>query len=387
MNNNSEYVGKHILLLEGYSRQSLPFMKEFRKLGCVISILCNSKLDCGYVSRLPHNKILGMCDRNDYESSEKYIVNLIKNSNFDIVFPLGDFGARILSENKVELSNYTKVASNDKEVFIKSYDKLNVMKLCMENKIPCPNTLINIKDFNNDLLKEIKYPIIIKPRNECGGRGFNKFYSYDEFFNFIKCNNIDLSEYVVQEMIPIESDLVSEQLFVDNHGSIKSYFQYKSERFYPIKGGTGTLNKLVYIPEVHENSVKIIKLFNLKGCVGIDYMIDTRDGMAKVIEINPRSIACVKIGFESGVNIALQVLQKELDRDVTEYKTIMKEMRIRMTQVDILWFLKSKNRFKCKPSWFDFRHTKDQMFSISDPLPWFTFLIQGLKTYQNRKGD
>lgn len=387
MNNNSEYMGVHILLLEGYARQSLPFMKEFRKLGCVISILCNSKLDCGYSSRLPHNKILGICDRDDYERSEEYIINLIKKSNFDVIFPLGDFSARILSENKVELSKYTKVASNDKEAFLKSYDKLNVMKVCMENKIPCPYTLINIKDKTNDLLKEIKYPIIIKPRNECGGRGFNKFYSEKEFFDFINHNNIDLSKNVIQEMIPIESDLISEQLFIDNSGAIKSYFQYKSERFYPVKGGTGTLNKLVYIPAVHENSMKIIKLFDLKGCVGIDYMIDTRDGMAKVIEINPRAIACVKIGFDSGVNIALQLLQKEFCKDVTAYETIMKDLRIRMTQVDILWFLKSKNRFKCKPSWFDFRNTKDQMFSISDPLPWFSFLIQGLKTYKNRKGD
>ena len=48
-----DYKGKHILILEGYARQCLPFMKSFKKMGCEITLLCGSKLDLGYWSRYP----------------------------------------------------------------------------------------------------------------------------------------------------------------------------------------------------------------------------------------------------------------------------------------------------------------------------------------------
>ena len=66
--------GKHILLLEGYARQCLPFMREFKKLGMEVSILCHTKMDCGYASRLPDHKILGICNPEQYEKSEKYFI-------------------------------------------------------------------------------------------------------------------------------------------------------------------------------------------------------------------------------------------------------------------------------------------------------------------------
>ena len=97
------YEGKKILILEGYARQCLPFMRSFKKLGCEVTLLCNSKIDLGYVSRLPDHKILGICDPDSYEESERFICDLIKKGNYDLVVPLVDFSARILSENKVEL--------------------------------------------------------------------------------------------------------------------------------------------------------------------------------------------------------------------------------------------------------------------------------------------
>ena len=78
MKDNKPFSGKHVLVLEGYCKQVLPFLRGFKDLGCEVSVLCASKLDCGYASRFPDHKILGTCDPHDYESSEKYIVELIQ---------------------------------------------------------------------------------------------------------------------------------------------------------------------------------------------------------------------------------------------------------------------------------------------------------------------
>lgn len=369
-------IGKHVLILEGYARQCLPFMKEFKKMGMKVTLLCNSKLDCGYVSRFADNKILGKCDPENYVESEKYIVELVKNGDFDVVFPLVDFSAGILARHKEELSKYAVICTNDEYVFEKSNDKLEVMKICMENDIPCPITLFGLKSINDLLSREIKFPIIIKPRRGCGARGLHKIENKEELKRIVEEYHINFEQSVVQECIPTDSLPASANLFIDQYGEIKSSFLYGCYRVYPLKGGTGTFNVTFDRKDIQEQCAKLAKIMGLQGINGIDMMIDSRDNIAKIIEINPRSLACSKIGFISGVNQAKQIMEYAFDYPVTPYKFYKLDMRVRMMQIDILWFLKSPRRFSVKPSWFSWENTVDQMFSFDDPLPWFVFLIQ-----------
>ncbi len=385
MNFEETVKGRKILILEGYARQCLPYMREFRKLGLEISLLCQSKLDCGYASRLPHHKILGICNPEKYEESEKYIVELIKTGNFDLVMPLVDFSASILSKHKEELSQYAIILSNDYEVFQKSQDKLEVMKSCAKTNTPHPITLFDVSSIEEVTNSNLKFPIIIKPRRGYGARGFHKFESKEEFVEYIEKYNIDLKNMVIQECLPIESLVGSDNIYIDRNGNIKSSFIYACYRVYPIKGGTGTFNITIENNKILKECENLVEDMNLRGCIGVDIMIDPRDNIAKVLEINPRVLACSKIGFVSGVNQARQILEDAYGFEVTPMLEYKKDMRIRMSQIDVLWFLKSPNRFKAKPSWFSCKNTKDQTFSWDDPLPWFAFLFRGLKNLKKEE--
>lgn len=374
----NEFVkGKHILIIEGYARQCLPFMRSFKKLGCEISLLCNSKLDLGYVSRFPDHKIIGICDPEKYDESEGYICNLIKNGNFDLVFPLVDFSARILSENKVELSKYAIIVSNDESVFSLAHDKLAVMNVCNKYDIPCPKTLDGVKSIKSII--NLSFPIVIKPRKGYGARGFHCFNTENEILEFNDVEN--LSEYVVQEYIPQVDNNISVNIFIDNVGIVKSCFAYRSTRWFPLKGGTGTFNILVENKQAMKDCINLCKRIGLRGWVGIDLINDPRDEIAKVIEINPRVLACSKIGFDFGIDMGKMILQNEFGFEVEEQNPIYKDVKVRMSQTDILWFLKSPDRFRCYPSWFSNKNTKDQTFSWDDPLPWFAFLLKGLSQF------
>lgn len=369
--------GKHILILEGYARQCLPFMREFKKLGMEVSLLCHTKIDCGYVSRLPDHKILGICNPEQYEKSERYIVKLIKTGKFDLVLPLVDFSASILAKHKEELAEHAVILVSDGTAFDKSQDKLQVMKTCMENDISCPMTLDGISSIDEVDESGIQFPIVIKPRRGCGAKGFHKILTKDDLSRIVAENGIDLKQMVVQECLPIESALISDNIYIDKNGEIKSSFLYRCHRFYPLTGGTGTFNMTFDRKDVHDECAKLVKLMGLRGCVGVDLMIDSRDNKAKVIEINPRILACSKIGFVAGVNQAQQIIEDEYSDVVTPMMNYKANVGVRMSQIDVLWFLKSPDRFKAKPSWFKIRGVKDQTFSFDDPLPWLAFLLRG----------
>lgn len=375
----SKYFGLRVLILEGYTRQSLPFLKALKELGCETYLLCNSKWDCGYWSRYADHKILGVCDREKPVETESYIVELVKSGKYDVVIPPFDFSAEIMSHNKAELQEYAKIAVSDAEPFDIAHDKMAVMRTCKENGIPHPQTLFGVHSLDDVKNSGIPFPVFIKPRDGAGAKGCHTFQTFDELAAGVAKYNIDITKYIIQECIPIDSRLVSETLFLDNKGEVKSAYQYESVRFFPLSGGTGTMNETIDRKDIHETCIKLAKIIGLRGSVAVDLMIDSRDDVGKVLEINPRILACSTIGFFSGVNQAKQILEKESGEEVSEQMEYKVGQRVRMLQTDILWFLKSPNRFKCKPSWFSWKNTKEQTFSWSDPLPWFVFLFNGLK--------
>lgn len=376
--------GKRILIPEGYCKQCLPFIRGFKKMGCEVTVLCNSKLDCGYVSRLPDQKILGICDLKRPEESEKYMVELVKTGKFDLVYPIFDFSARIFSHHKEELSAFAIIYANDKEVFDKANDKNEVMRVCMENGIPCPKTFFNLNSLEDIEHGGIEFPVIIKPRRMYGARGYHLFKTPEEMKKYIQAKNIDISDYVVQEYIPEGSRLMGANIFIDRNGEIKSSYLYICEHIYPETGGTSTLNAILIREDIREYCNKLVKLMDLRGEVGVDLMIDSRNNIGKVIEINVRPVHGVSVGFFFGVDNARQVMEDAYKFPVTEMKINRTDTAVRISQTDILWFLKSPDRFRRSPKKLGYKYVREQMFFWDDPLPWFVFLIDGVKNYRKK---
>jgi predicted ATP-grasp superfamily ATP-dependent carboligase len=383
MKKDRPFSGKHVLILEGYCKQVLPFIRGFKDLGCEVSVLCGSRLDCGYASRLPDHKILGVCDLHKPEESEEYIVKLVKSGIYDMVFAPFDFSARILSHNKEELSKYSIIYANDSIVFDRANNKEEVMRVCMENDIPCPQTFFSVKHIE-DINNKIQFPVIIKPHSMYGARGFHLFHSADEMSEYVISKGIDLKDYVIQEYIPAGSRVMGANIMVDRNGNVKSSYLYICEHLYPEEGGTSTLNAILVRPDISAECERLVKLMGLHGEIGVDLMLDCRDNMGKVIEINPRPVHGIALGFYAGVNHAQQILEDAFGKEVTSMDIVKPKTASRIGQTDMLWFLSSKDRFR-RLSWqLGYKPVKEQMFYWDDPAPWFAFLFQGIKDFKKK---
>lgn len=381
MRYSGPYKGKHVLILEGYCKQCLPFIRGFKEQGCEVSVLCGSKLDCSYASRLPDHKILGTCDIHKPEESERYIIDLIKTGHFDLTFSPFDFSSRILAHNKELLSPFSIIYANDKAVFDAANDKNQVMRICMDNGIPCPETAFDIKSVDELKERGMLFPLIIKPRSMYGARGFHVFHTLEEMEEYVINRGNDLSGYVIQEFIPARSRVIGANIFIDRDGQIKSSYLYACEHLYPEEGGTSTLNAILIRDDIRESCEKLVKLMGLRGIVGVDLMLDVRDNVGKVIEINPRPVHGISLGFFSGINHAKQVLQDAFG-DPVELMTLQKtDICSRIMQTDVLWFLSSPDRFKRSARRLGYK-IKEQMIFWDDPLPWFAFLLAGVRDYR-----
>jgi len=371
-----------VLLTDGHSRQALPMAKAFKELGCKVTTLNSSKLDIGYTSKYPDRKIIDKTSKDDYEGKLNIISKLILSDEFQIVVPTTDFSAILLSQNKKLLSNHGYIAVCDWETLQIAADKLNTMRICMDNDIPCTKTLLDISSIQDIIDSKLTYPIVVKPRISYGAIGFQVIESEEKLKKILNKPEIDLNQLIIQEYIPQNDIQYETAVFVDEYNNVKTSLIFSKNRWFPVNGGSSTLNITVDDEDIRANCIKLVKLINWRGCADIDLIRDPRDGVAKIMEINPRVSGSVKICFLAGVNIARQILESAIGETVTEYKNYSIGIRLRAIHTDLLWFLNSNKRFQAKPSWFSIAKTKEQIFSWDDPLPWFSYTIQAFTKYK-----
>ena len=109
---------------------------------------------------------------------------------------------------------------------------------------------------------------------------------------------------VVQEYIPQTGTQYKCEVFLDEGGKPKSAVVFDKTRWYPVDGGSTCCSCSVHRPDIAENSVKLLQAIGWRGYGDVDLIEDPRDGVAKVMEINPRITASVKVCFAAGVDFA-----------------------------------------------------------------------------------
>ena len=384
MTRPDDYSKIRVLLIEGRARQIMPLMESMHHLGCHVATFNTSRLDMGYASRFPDEKLLVPCDMDDPDAYWNAVGPILRSGRFDIAIPLFDFYAEILARHKAELRDTIHLAVNDWDVFQFARDKLKTMRVCMENDLPCPKTVL-AEEPADLAAADLRFPVCVKPRSGSSAVGFRMVSSPSDLLPVVQATAAKYGPPLVQEYIPQTDLQYKAEFFVDRHGDIQSACVFSKVRWYPVDGGSSTLNETVHRPDIVESCAKLLRLIRWHGYADVDLIQDPRDGVAKIMEINPRITGSVKICYAAGVDFSEQILQDYLGVPVTPHLDYPAGRYLRYLHTDILWFLKSPNRFRAKPSWFDFRRSVDQIWSVRDPLPWFAYTLASVAKFKHDK--
>lgn len=367
-----------VLLADGHARQALALARAFKELGCTVTAVCESGLDVCAKSRYVDKVAKDASIHERPGLRVERVIKEISDGSYTLVVSCSDVTAEQIALNKARIEVYAKTSVVGKDLFYIAYDKNQTMRVCMENGIPCPRTYFDCKTVDDVMGKDLVFPLIIKPQSGYGAIGFHKFDTAEELRIYLTEHTDEIEHLVIQEYIP-QTDLQYEAaMFVDDKNEIKSAMVFEKNRWFPVHGGSSTLNTSIKDQAIVDNCSKLVQTINWRGCCDIDLIRDPRDGVAKIMEINPRMSGSAKIVILSGVNLALQLLQMAKGEEVTGYPTYKEGVRLRCLYTDLLWFMKSKDRFKAKPSWFSMKNTHEQVFSWKDPAPFFVFSVGSL---------
>ena len=382
MNNNC--AGKKVLIFGAGGRQALPVCKGFFEIGCIVITYCQSRFDTGYLTRYKSKNILYNEKNSEGLSFFDFGKKIILEGQYDLVVPLGDKSASYLAEHKAELEELCHIAVNDLQIFNKAIDKAKTMKICEQNRIPAPKTLIGNEILPGVEAGLISFPVVVKPRTGVGSIGFQIISSIDKLRDYItnydnKNGPLLVQEYIEQGKHPqYRCDL-----FRDRDGKFRMVMVGKVTRWYPLDGGSGIFAYTVHDKKIANDCMRLLDALNWNGYANIDLVYDIKSNVAKILEINTRTGATIKLDYLAGANVSKLIVENELGLPVTDMVEYPDNIRLTCLLPDLLWFVKSIDRFKTEPSWFDRKGVKDAIFDWSDPLPTFGFLATRVMSFRS----
>ncbi len=372
-----------ILLLDGEAVQTLIIARTLKKAGYEVHLFCNGTENYGYHTKYAKKKIVVKTEPEDVflEKVKRYVAD----NDISTIIPMNDEGAVFMSKYKSELVKQCPILLPSWDVFEKGYDKNLLMRLCAEKGLPHPKTAdLEKMSYQSITEKEIQFPAIIKPNHTSGGRGMTLVNNPSELSEQYPTIREKYGECHLQQFILTGGRQIKVQVFIDPREGKTYTSVIHKQRFYPEKGGSSCCNVTIADDKTAQMCINILKDIGWEGFADFDLIEDPKDGILKVMEINPRIPACIKSAILSGMDYGTMIADVSLGKPLKEYK-YKPGHKLRHIGFEILWFLKSKNRWKTKPCWFNWIDPKlsFQDFSWRDPMPFFYGTWGNIKKQRN----
>ena len=360
------------VLILGCGTQGLVMARALNKAGNEVYLLYGDKNNYADASRYIKKKFYTSALPLSDEHYEKLIA-IIKDEGIDTLIPMGDVYSEMISVHKDNLEKIIKFQMPSYEVFQRAYDKNQLMMVCQEKGYPHPFTITNIKDIKDVQESDVSFPLLIKPNITCGARGMTLIQNYAELQEKFPQIRAEYGDCHLQKYVKQGGAQVEVQLYIDEHQQLVNSSVIYKYRWYPEKGGSSCCAVSVKNDKIVSILYDLLKHIGWVGFADFDTIEDPDTGELLIMELNPRVPACVKTVVESGINWGQIIVDGYLGNPQKEYEYKTGEM-LRHLGFETLWFLKSPNRWKMRPSYFRFfgKHIHYQdMSDWTDPMPFF----------------
>lgn len=312
-----DFTKIHVLLTESFSKQSYAMIRGLKDIGCHVTVICDSKHDTCYGSNIPDEKILNTQYKENNENKFQWMLSLVASGKYDVLMPIGEMSTDFVTQHEEDFKKYVKIACAPRKAYLQAFNKQNTFDQAMKSGIPCPYTRRSDQDIE-DYLKHAKFPIIIKPRQGIGSIGFHKFKTEEEFRERLSDPSFNVDDYVVQEFVNFENR-IGTNLFVDKKGNICTSYAVDVLRWFPIDAGAGVLIQTIDAHEILQYAGKLLQDLGWEGFANVAFMIDKETGEPRLMEINGRIPASIKVSFMLGYNVSQQLIEMIYDEEVTRY--------------------------------------------------------------------
>jgi len=362
-----------VFVTDGYWRKTVAAVRALGRMGLRVTVGESTYLAPAFFSRYCYRRVLTPSPVLQPSQYLDFLQGYLTHHSHQVLMPMEEDTLLLLAQHRERFASITRlpIAAYDNLLFAR--DKLKVLRRAEALGIPTPKTYdIKSIDEIDPLTMQLQYPVVVKPRVGSGSAG--RYYVSEPSHLSPALQRLLLSGQLplVQERLPADGAGIGASFLLDQEHQVRASFVHRRIREYPVEGGPSTLRDSIIHDRVRADGARLLQNLHLTGVAMVEFKIDSRDGKAKLLEINPRFWGSLALAIKAGVNFPflLTLMALELDfSPVLDYK--LGRVCRWLLPGDILHFLKNPGRWHLKPSFFQFRkpNLAYDILDIKDPLP------------------
>jgi predicted ATP-grasp superfamily ATP-dependent carboligase len=320
----------------------------------------------------------------------KAVEKIVKRIKFNVFFPVFEWSLMPVSKNREKIGQYVKLPIASHESILICFDKASTMKTAANNGIPIPKTyFVRNRSELQKVLKEIAYPAVVKPRWSMVWKEDHAFHRRCGYVNSaaeLMATYRSIHQYFpfpfVQEYVPGVNYSVAA---VYNEGKPRAFCCIKVQRAWPASGGNSCFRESAPLdPNMKRHAEALLERLNWHGIAEVEFRLDSRDGVPRLMEINPRFWGSLEVAVRSGVDFPYLLYRIAMDGDVNGVSSYKVGVKGRYMAQDILYMvslftdaslnpaIRSPNRFRTLLRWLRFYEPEVfyDLLYLDDPLPF-----------------
>jgi len=371
-------MSNNVFVTDAQMRSSVAVIRSLGKKGLKVTAGEETKFATGFFSRYCKYRVVYPSPQKNRGQFVDFLIKVLKNERYDVLFPVADPCLEPIIDEEEEISKYTHIALPPRKIFMRAYDKEVTLKIAIENNIPCPKTyFVNNLEEVNSIAGQLKYPVIIKPRKSSGRRGIEVCTTPKELLVKYRKVSVNHDKPLIQEYIPYGDEIGVYTLFNFNSEPVALTVQRRI-RSYPPSGGPSTLRETIkneLSRKVIKIAFKLLKTMKWIGVAMVEFRIDPRDGIPKLMEVNPRFWGSLQLSILAGVDFPYLLYKMMMNEDIEPVFDYKEGIRCRwLLPGDTLWFFSAPHKLKNLPEFFKF-NTNYDIISLEDPMPTLGFIL------------
>lgn len=366
-----------VLITDGLLRKSLSLTRSLGKKGLAVDTADRTRFTPSAFSKYCTGALVHPDPTEDREAYHLWMLQTLRKKRYDLLIPSDDHALEFALHHRDEVTALTQCLLPPKESYDQASDKYLTMCLAKLAGVPHPETLWpQDAEEVEQVAPTLRYPVVVKPRKSSGSRGIRIVHSASELVTVYRQTEAEYPRPMIQEFIPA-GERFDVCLLYNRAGALRASFVQKELRHYPVDIGPSTAQESVWMPELVEQSVALLAQLPWQGVVEVEFMRDPRDGVPKLMEINPRFWNSLEMAVQAGVDFPHLLYQAALGGDVEAVHEYEVGRRCRnLLPSDILHVLANPKRREMDPPFWSFgnKRLQDDIWSWDDPLPTLGFV-------------
>lgn len=305
----------------------MAVLRSLGKQGIPVTVTAEHKNVQPFYSKYCTDFLTYPSARLDLRLFIRSMVKYLAQKRFDTLFPMGDLTLWPISRWRSKFEKYVRLPFPSHSSVEQSFNKLHTIRLARKIGVPVPRSFwIKNTGQLKSLSARIPYPAIIKPRfswfwidNKATTR-FNLRPQYANTPEELICKYMTIHEKspfpIIQEYVPGHNYSVA---VLCKDSQIKARCFIKVYRAVPVIGGNSTYRETIDpdIRTLHYVS-RLMKVLNWNGIAEIEFRLDKRDSIPKLMEINARCWGSIQTAIEAGIDFPSLLYKLVMEENVPQ---------------------------------------------------------------------